>query len=225
MKYTEQQIDYLAAEYVLGTLEGGARRRFDQLITERADVRRTVWRWERYLNGFAAGLIPQQPARRVWKNIRRRIVTRKTGAASGFSWWHSLGLAIPAAIAAVWITVIVLPTPSIDRMAVFSGAGATALWVVSADLDDKILRIDSVHPEASPDGNSYELWILPASGPPLSLGLLEHRQGTLEISISAQLATAMSTAGSLAISLEPAGGSPTGQPTGPVIHQATLVSI
>ena len=73
MRYDLAQVEYLAAEYVLGTLHGPARRRFDRLIADRADVRFAVWRWERHLNGFALNLEPRQPPRRVWKNIGRRI--------------------------------------------------------------------------------------------------------------------------------------------------------
>jgi len=225
LNYTAQHIDQLAAEYVLGTLRGAARRRFDQLIIERADVRMTVWRWERYLSSFASRIKPQQPAQRVWRKIRRRIRAPELVTSNAFSWWRNLRVALPAAIAAAWLAVVLLPTQNMDRMAVFADTGATALWVISADLDDKLLRTEPLHAEASPVDKSYELWILPAEGPPLSLGLLEIRRGIVEIPITAQLAHALETAGSLAISLEPAGGSPTGLPTGPVIHQASLVKI
>ena len=73
MRYDAEQVESLAAEYVLGTLHGAARRRFDRLMTDRTDVRFAVWRWERNLNGFVTGLKPQQPRRQVWKNIRQRI--------------------------------------------------------------------------------------------------------------------------------------------------------
>ena len=63
MRYDAAQVEHLAAEYVLGTLQGAARRRFDRLITDRADVRFSVWRWERHLNGFASGLEPHKPPR------------------------------------------------------------------------------------------------------------------------------------------------------------------
>ena len=65
MRYDAEQVEYLAAEYVLGTLHGAARRRFDRLITEQANVRFTVWRWERHLNGIASALEPRQLAHLV----------------------------------------------------------------------------------------------------------------------------------------------------------------
>ena len=83
MRYDAEQVDFLAAEYVLGTLHGAARRRFDRLMTDRADVRFAVWRWERHLNGFVNGLRPQKPKPHVWKNIRQRIrLTQSAGSTS-----------------------------------------------------------------------------------------------------------------------------------------------
>ena len=135
MRYDAEQVDYLAAEYVLGTLHGGARRRFDRLMTDRADVRFAVWRWERHLNGFVAGLRPQKPRRHVWQNIRRRINLTQTGKPASIRRWRGFWLAIPTAAAAAWLAVALLPTPTAERLAVFADQNAEALWVVSTDLD------------------------------------------------------------------------------------------
>ena len=55
MNYRDPQlIDQLAGEYVLGTLTGAPRARFERLLRERADVRSAVWRWESYLGGLSS---------------------------------------------------------------------------------------------------------------------------------------------------------------------------
>ena len=110
-------------------------------------------------------------------------------------------------------------------MAVFANQDAEALWVISADLDKGLIQTEAVNAPAVASDSSYELWVLPDEGPPLSLGLLPLSAGFIETPISAQLATALASAGRLAISLEPAGGSPTGIPTGPVVYVASLVAI
>lgn len=225
MRYNAQQVEQLAAEFVLGTLQGAARRRFESLITERADVRFEVWRWERHLNGLASGIRPCQPPRRVWKNIQRRIESQGTTKMSARGSWRGFWLALPTAVAAAWLAVTFLPAPSTDRVAVFADQSSAAMWVISADLDQRLLQLKSINAPALASENSYELWILPAEGPPLSLGLLEIEPGSVEIPLSVQLAAALEDAGSLAISLEPSGGSPTGLPTGPVVYQASLVTI
>jgi anti-sigma-K factor RskA len=225
MRYDAEQVEYLAAEYVLGTLHGAARRRFDRLISDRADVRFAVWRWERHLNGLVSGLRPQKPRRHVWKNIRQRINLAQSEKTASVRQWRGLWLALPAAAAAAWLAIALLPTPTADRMAVFSGQNAEALWVISTDLDDALLQIQAINVPALADDSSYELWILRDNQPPLSLGLLPVVPGSSETRISAQLVAALTISGRLAISQEPAGGSPTGLPTGPVVYQASLVTI
>lgn len=229
MRYHAAQVEYLAAEYVLGTLHGPARRRFDRLITDRADVRLAVWRWESHLNAFASGLVPRDPPRRVWKNIRERVDLSQPAKTAFVRRWRGLWLAIPTVVAAAWLAIAILPTlvpaPTAERMAVFADESAEALWVISADLDKGLIRTKVVNAPALSSGKSYELWILPAEGPPLSLGLLPLAAGSTETPISAPLVTALAGAGRLAISLEPAGGSPTGVPTGPVVYVASLVTI
>ncbi len=225
MRYDAKQIDSLAAEYVLGTMQSPARQRFESVIAERGDVRVAVWRWERHLNGLMVGLEPQRPPRRIWKKIRSRINPVSPARTDARNWWRHFGMALPTAIALAWIAIVLLPAPGVDRMAVFSDQNAAALWIVSADLDNKILQTTSVNAQAAAGNTSYELWVLPAEGPPQSLGLLRIASAAIEIPISDQLADALEHAGSLAISLEPAGGSPTGLPTGPIVYQASLVSI
>ena len=226
MRYDPEQVEYLAAEYVLGTLHGAARRRFDQLVTDRADVRFAVWRWERHLNGFASGLEPRRPPQRVWRNIRRRIDYSQPKKSTLLGRWRGLWLALPTAAAAAWLAIAILPTTTIERVAVFADQNAEALWVVSADLDKGFLQTEAVNAPALDSGSSYELWVLPANNqPPMSLGLLPISAGPVESQISAQLTEALADASQLAISLEPAGGSPTGLPTGPVVYAASLVTI
>ena len=225
MRYNAAQVENLAAEYVLGTLRGPARLRFDRLITDRADVRFAVWRWERHLNGFASCLEPRNPPRHVWRNIYHRVKPSQPAKATLLRRWRGFWLAIPTAVAAAWLAVALLPAPAAERMAVFANQDAEALWVISADLDKGLIQTEAVNAPALASDSSYELWVLPDEGPPLSLGLLPLSAGSIDTPISAQLATALESAGRLAISLEPAGGSPTGIPTGPVVYVASLVTI
>ncbi len=225
MRYDAEQVEYLAAEYVLGTLHGAARRRFDRLITERANVRFAVWRWERHLNGFASGLEPRQPPRHIWRNIHDRLNLSQTAKSTFTQRWRGLWVALPTAVAAAWLAIALLPTPTAERMAVFADQNAEALWVISTDLDERLLQIQAINAPSIADDSDYELWILRADQPPLSLGLLPVVPGSIETQISVQLVAALTTSARLAISLEPAGGSPTGLPTGPVVYQASLVTI
>jgi anti-sigma-K factor RskA len=76
-------------------------------------------------------------------------------------------------------------------------------------------------PEAA--GKSYELWALPRGAGPVSLGLLP-AAGSAERTLSERQRTALLAADKVAVSVEPAGGSPTGSPTGPIVIVTNLAA-
>ncbi len=66
-------LDRLASEYVLGTLHGAARRRFDKLLIESPAARAAVHAWEQRLALLAAAVAPVAPPLRVWAATEARI--------------------------------------------------------------------------------------------------------------------------------------------------------
>ena len=88
--------------------------------------------------------------------------------------------------------------------------GARSLTVATAgDLPQ-----DGVH--------NHELWFIVEGGRPRSLGVMP-ASGRMHAQLAAEIAAALRQGTVLAISVEPAGGSPTGQPTGPVIASGALL--
>ncbi len=84
MRYSAPElIDRLAAEYVLGSLHGGARRRFVRLLADRADVRAAVTAWQAHLSPLASSIAPAHPPARLWAAIAQR--TRPAPLAAGAS--------------------------------------------------------------------------------------------------------------------------------------------
>ena len=71
---------------------------------------------------------------------------------------------------------------------------------------------------------SMELWLIPPGDKPHSLGLIDPNR-PVTIKVPKDLLRAVSNEAVLAVSLEPLGGSPTGQPTGPVIANGKLASL
>jgi anti-sigma-K factor RskA len=87
MRYTHPALlEHLASAYVLGTLQGGARRRFVRLLRERSDMQLLVAQWEGRM-GLLASSVPQRQAPpRVWAAIDARtrpLGARTAGAGSG----------------------------------------------------------------------------------------------------------------------------------------------
>jgi anti-sigma-K factor RskA len=87
------------------------------------------------------------------------------------------------------------------------------------------LRVTTIAPRPEPPASSYELWMLPGgNAPPVSLGLIPGT-GNVALPLSAAQRTVLAQTPTLAVSLEPAGGSPTGAPTGPVLFTAPLLRV
>lgn len=224
MKLNDEQVESLAAEYALGTLTGQARARMERAITEEARVRNAVWRWESYFGGFASVVPPLSPPARVWRNIRRRISGQQ--AKDTGPWWSRWMVALPVTAVALLAAVILnwFPQQQLDRVAIFTSPSGEAVWVVSANTESGALQVRAETVAATELDQVYELWMLPPDGTPRSLGLLP-QSGTFARNLpDASNAILKETAG-LAVSIEPAGGSPTGLPTGPVVYQALLTRI
>jgi anti-sigma-K factor RskA len=220
---TPELIDRLAAEYVLGTLRGPARKRFARWLSDRGAashvaVRDAVHRWEDRLVHLVQGVTPVAPAPRVWREIARRttVASGQRRTASVRNWALAASVAM-LAIAAWWwrgqAPEIAWQTAAEMRDA----TRAEALWSIEVDRAQRRLRLRPASPYALAANEVHELWALPADGgAPVSLGLLPQR-GVVERPLSAAQFAALESAAKLAVSREPAGGSPTGAPTGPVV--------
>jgi anti-sigma-K factor RskA len=221
--------DRLAAEYVLGTLSGGARRRFDALLPAHPALRRAVSAWESRLLPMALRGEAIVPPAALWTRLESRLgwlddapPARATAAAEppparrALRFWRAFsGI---ATLAALVLAMLLRVAPSQAPMVVVLRATTgTETLVAGLSPNRRDLSIRPLQPVALKPENSLELWALPKSGPPSSLGL-----------VSAQGVTALSRrklpedTKALAVSLEPAGGSPTGAPTGPVLFVGDL---
>jgi anti-sigma-K factor RskA len=211
-------IDPLAAEYVLGTLRGPARRRFDKWRGTTPLVQERCRFWEENLMQLAKGVRPIRPPPRVWQGIRarlnlaqprRRSVRALAIAASvllvaGLSallYWRSLG---PGKL----VEVATITTPTGSRV-----------WEV--DVYSGRLIVHAGQLPARPTDRDFELWALPTGGKPVSLGLLPVT-GTAQRILTAAQQQALANAAQVAVTVEPLGGSPTGQPTTTPIFVAPL---
>ncbi|MES2366882.1 MAG: anti-sigma factor [Pseudomonadota bacterium] len=223
MKYNDPELrQKLASEYVLGTLHGRARARFERLLRNDARLRDEVAAWQTRLMPLADAVPPVNPPPRVWRNIQTRLGMHAVSRWS-LTFWRNLGLVSTAAalMLAVYIAIVPLRTPALAYVALINDTQAKPAWVVSASGSQ--LTIKSLAPRTLAANQSLQLWLLPTGGKPVSLGLMPltgSKTAALPIRVSDQFAHAPA----VAISLEPAGGSPTGQPTGPVLYQGPLVT-
>lgn len=218
--------DRLAAAYVIGTLRGAARRRFETLLPAHAGLREAARAWQERLMPLTIVLPPQPPSARVWERIRARIespgataTAARPGGGSRLSFWRAL--AGFASVAALTLAVLLAsPTPVQPPIVVVlsatgTGAGgvAPASFVASISGDGRALVTKPLVNVGLQAGRALELWALLPGAAPRSLGLISASGVTV-----VRKGKVLEGAEGLAVSLEPAGGSPTGAPTGPVLY-------
>jgi anti-sigma-K factor RskA len=214
----------LSAAYVLGTLRGPARRRFERMAKQDDALATIVSRWEDALSPLAASVAPVEPPARVWREIESRISPATSNLSPvTSSLWRAFGLmagGLATVLLAFFIWISTGPRGEPVFVAVLTAQDSGPRAVVSMH-EPNTLRVHIVKPWAAAEGKSLELWVLPTEGSPRSLGLVANASGDTLIRL---LTTdpRMQGATALAVSLEPAGGSPTRLPTGPVLCSGAI---
>jgi len=223
MDYSRKdRADALAADYVIGTMRGGARRRFESLLPAHAALREAALAWSERLMPLTGAIATVEPSGDVWRRISDRLDRRKSvvaGAWQRLSFWR--GLTAFASVAAIGLAVLLAtprtaPPPVVVVLAATGAAAsgaATAPIVASISGDGTTLVARPIAPVALRADRSLELWAVPTQGAPRSLGLLPGGGGTVALR-----GKVLAGADTLAVTIEPAGGSPTGAPTGPIVY-------
>ncbi|WP_310463154.1 anti-sigma factor domain-containing protein [Sphaerotilus sp.] len=231
MDYSCRELsDRLAAEYVLGTLRGGARRRFESLLPAHPGLRKAVWRWQDRLVPLTASVPPVTPSSAVWKGIEQRLFGEGAPAGASASvqqritrWWERLGLwqglAGATSLATLALAVaLTLPGPVQPPVVVVMGTEqGPASFVASVGADGRSLVLKPLAGVTVTAAQALELWAVPPKGAPRSLGLVSNKGATTVLREHLLQGTA-----AFAVSVEPTGGSPTGAPTGPVVSVGHL---
>lgn len=230
MRLNNQELrDRLAAEYVLGTLSGPVRSRFQQLLKYDVWLQRTVAAWEARLLPLAGTTPEIKPPAHVWDAIRSRIqgAGARAPSAPRVGPWRTLAMAATALAAMLLLYIGLAPPPEapISNLAVLSTKeGQPAMLVSWARAPRASVQVLSPHPPIEP-GTSWELWLIPADKPaPISMGLVT-AQPRQVIELPKTAVESLAEAKAMALSVEPKGGSPTGQPTGPVILQGPALKL
>jgi anti-sigma-K factor RskA len=231
MDYSRRALaDRLAAEHVLGTLRGPARRRFDALLPAHPVLRQAVAAWQARLLPLTAAVAPVVPSEAVWAKVQQRLFSgpAATSDSAVGPWWRRValwqGVSALASVAVVSLAVrLAQPPPVQAPIVVVMAPTPQAAGVLQVGFaagiagDGRALVVQPIQSESAGAGRSFQLWAVPAQGAPRSLGLVDGRQAT-----TVRRDALLQDTAAFAVSLEPAGGSPTGAPTGPIISVGKL---
>jgi anti-sigma-K factor RskA len=213
----------LAADYAIGLMPAAARRRFEQLLLEDAALRAELAHWQESLASLTEAL-PEQPVpEHVWQGITARIEPQRLHVPEKRSFWN--WMRVTAALCSLVVVVFLSMLYNRDD-ARYSATllSADAQPALKVEAHANFLNVEPLTLAAVDPGRSLELWAIPANGKPISLGVIPAGgKGKVELSDAQKALIGKPTA--LAVSLEPKGGSPTGQPTGPVLYQGALAAL
>jgi anti-sigma-K factor RskA len=223
-------IEALAGEYVLGTLDSGERAAVAARRAREPALDRAIRRWVADFAPLLEAGEPMAPPEDLLGRIERRLdlpgapdnvmaLRRKV------TLWRTVAAGASALAASLMLVMAwqAMVAGTENRLvAVLQKDSSSPAFLVTVDLPSRTLTVRPLTSPAAPD-KSYELWLVNAKlGDPRSLGV-----------ISAPLTVSRTLRGyepgviegsAVAISLEPAGGSPTGKPTGPVLYSGPLLS-
>ncbi|MCV9962480.1 anti-sigma factor [Pararhizobium sp. BT-229] len=216
----------IAGEYVLGVLSADDRRKVEaRMVLDRAFAA-MVKHWQSNLSSFDESYEPLPPPPQVFAAVERRLFAeqpRANAAAGGFwnslAFWRVLTLASVAGLVTIATFSSGILEPSVERrplLAELSGEGsATINLLAQYDASTGALKVTPVAAKQA-EAKSLELWLIEGDNPARSLGILP-QTGEGEIIIAPELRSKFGEGVTLAVSVEPFGGSPTGTATGPVI--------
>jgi anti-sigma-K factor RskA len=249
MNETPEQLQQLAGEYVLGTLSAAARREVEQRLAREPLLRAEVDAWERRLLPLTSLVPPAEPSAGLWPRIVASVQTasRAVGTdgearavreadagatlADGWRrWWDDLrlwrGLAGGAVAASLVLALLLAVRPAAPEAAYMvvlvapqdRGAG----WVVQTSMNRQ-LTLTPLHGTVVPDRKALQFWTkAPGWNGPVSLGLVESDRS---LKLALDKLPPVQPDQLFEITLEPATGSPTGKPTGPVLYIGKAVKV
>lgn len=223
----------LAAELALGLVDASEAQ---AALTNDSALRQQVAAWHGRFAPLYDEIDPIEPPATLWKRVQAAIagpVAANDNVAllqSRLNRWRAFATGLGAIAAALALVLVTRPPVVLEQ----PRAGPTPAPLVASLADDrKALRlVASWDPArrvmvvgaaglAADATHSHELWVIPADGTPRSIGTMPDRaQARMEL--PPELAAFLSNGATIAVSVEPRGGSPTGLPTGPVIASGTL---
>jgi anti-sigma-K factor RskA len=222
-----RQPDTLAAEFVLGLLEGEAMAEAERRLASDAGFAREVERWRARFAEFDDTTEPGQASDALWQRIETTITAAPPPTERRWTWarlWSDIGVLRMATVgASLAVVMLAVGLGVAIRQARLQPAliavlvdGDRAGAVVHAFADGRVVLL----PLASinvPSGRALQVWTLPSrERGPVSVGLMD-RPRTLELQLGDLPRPSADQL--FEITLEPAGGSPTGRPTGPILFK------
>jgi anti-sigma-K factor RskA len=226
--------DFAAAEYALGTLDATERATLAARRLREPELDEAIGAWEARLAPLAEAAPEIEPPGDLLPAIEARIRGAAPEASEGtvvvalerrIRRWRAAAIAasLVAALLAIGFTARETSRQAIPReyVAILQKDPASPAFEVTVNLDKQELTVRPVAAQALP-GKSYELWLIDAKLGPRSLGVIGDTPRGANLSAYDPAVVAGAT---YAVTVEPPGGSPTGQPSGAPVFVGKLIPV
>lgn len=227
-----ERLEQLAREYALGTLTGGARRRFERVLVQAPAAVHAVAAWQERFTVLSTSLPPLAPREAVWQGLEQRLFATPRRASSG--WWRLLSGALAGALVC---TVVLRLQPGLigleqreealpaSYVGLLTDVEGKPTVLASSRRQGKQLTVKLLQPVAVPADRVAQLWALPRDGSaPFPVGVLPGK-GSAVLTLSDSSEKLFFKVSRLAVSLEPAPAKPGDQPTQPFILSGHCVKL
>jgi anti-sigma-K factor RskA len=224
----EQDNKALAGEYVLGLLEGEAKMTAERRIESDAEFAREVEAWRSRLTVFDDTVEPRAASDTLWSRIEASLAGSAAQTAEAQSLWSrfwnnlpalrvaTLGTTFAALLLAIGLGFAIRAANQQPVMVAVLVDGNRTGAVVHAFADGRVVLLPLMQIDV-PAGRAIEVWTLPSrERGPVSVGLMSRAQ-TLQLSLKDLPPPKPDQL--FELTLEPATGSPTGRPTGPILFK------
>lgn len=233
----DEQRMTLAGELALGLLTGDDLREAAALAASDPAFAEDVARWRGRTIPLLDEVEPVAPPAGLWRRIEGRVAAepganvvvlkRRVGL------WRGATAGMTALAASLALALLLQPRSApLSQATQVAGAGSPMVAMlgndqkqmkVVASWDPRARQLVLVVPGDMPadPSHAHELWVIPADGKPRSLGTMPARR-QMHMRLADALAQLLQQGATIAISVEPPGGSPTGAPTGPVVVSGAL---
>jgi anti-sigma-K factor RskA len=230
-------IDGLAAEYVLGTLDASERASVAARRQRESELDAAIQAWELRLAPLNDAIPEVAPPPGAFAKIEKRLGAGSASSANQtnvvdlsrrLNRWRATAIAASAVAAALILSLGAqqfAPKPkSKNLVAVLQKDAASPAFLVSVNVDDRVMTVRPVAAKHEP-GKSFELWIIHDSlGKPKSLGVIDETTAVkMKKPTLAAYKPDVIQGSTYAVTLEPEGGSPSGDPTGPVVFAGKMI--
>ena len=238
-----ERLDRLAREYAIGTLHGGARRRFERLMRASPLAMQAALAWQERLTTLAAAAPPLMPAASVWSSLEQRLFSRPAAQAAApraggwLGGWLSARTLGGVLVGALVCGVVLKQQPALlgheayrdalpaSYVGLLTDGAGKATLLASSRRHGRSLTIKMLQPLAIPAGTVAQLWALPRDGAPaFPVGTLP-AQGAATIALGDSSEKLFANVARLAVSIEAAAARPGAKPTGEFILSGHCVKL